>query len=154
MRGNRDGGSMVRHTFRSQKLARYIRVYPMAYRYRICMRMELYGCPNCKLLICVFSFSFLIKIRKNKWSGKLPVLCACLINDISEMYPECVIASWDTLVLLLDAENIEQRVLLDAEKKIECLCKLQTPGKNSGTRYATLCFVKTNVLPTSFLSTD
>ena len=24
-----------------------------------------------------------------------------------EMYPECVIASWDTLILLLDAENIE-----------------------------------------------
>ena len=33
------------------------------------------------------------------------------------MYPECVIASWDALVLLLDAENIEWRVQLDAEKK-------------------------------------
>ena len=28
----------------------------------------------------------------------------------SEMYPECVIASWDALILLLDAENIERRV--------------------------------------------
>ncbi|XP_074639733.1 uncharacterized protein LOC141897950 isoform X2 [Acropora palmata] len=46
MRGNRDGGSVVRHTFRSPKYARYIRVYPVAYRYRICMRMELYGCTN------------------------------------------------------------------------------------------------------------
>ena len=58
----------------------------------------------------------------------------------AEMYPECVIASWDALILLLHAENIERRVQLDAEKKIECLCKLQTPGKN---RYANLCFVKT-----------
>ena len=33
-----------------------------------------------------------------------------------EMYPECVIASWDALILLLDAENIEWRVQLDAEK--------------------------------------
>ena len=33
------------------------------------------------------------------------------------MYPECVIASWDALILLLDAENIERRVQLDAEKK-------------------------------------
>ena len=34
-----------------------------------------------------------------------------------EMYPECVIASWDALIVLLDAENIEWRVQLDAEKK-------------------------------------
>ena len=61
-----------------------------------------------------------------------------------EMYPECVIASWDGLAVLLDAGNIERRVQMDAEKKkIECLCKLQTPGKNSVTRYANLCFVKT-----------
>ena len=33
------------------------------------------------------------------------------------MYPECVIVSWDALILLLDAENIEWRVQLDAEKK-------------------------------------
>ena len=33
------------------------------------------------------------------------------------MYPECVIASWDALILLLDSENIERRVQLDAEKK-------------------------------------
>ena len=33
------------------------------------------------------------------------------------MYPECVIASWDALILLLDAENTEQRVQLDAKKK-------------------------------------
>ena len=36
---------------------------------------------------------------------------------LPEMYPECVIASWDALILLLDAENIERRVQLDAEKK-------------------------------------
>ena len=34
----------------------------------------------------------------------------------SEMYPECVIASWDALVFLLDAENIERGVQLKAEK--------------------------------------
>ena len=34
-----------------------------------------------------------------------------------EMYPECFIASWDALVFLLDAENVERRVQLNAEKK-------------------------------------
>ena len=32
------------------------------------------------------------------------------------MYPECVIASWDAFGFLLDAENIERRLQLDAEK--------------------------------------
>ena len=32
------------------------------------------------------------------------------------MYPECVIASWDALVFLLDAGNVERGVQLDAEK--------------------------------------
>ena len=45
------------------------------------------------------------------------------------MYPECVIASRDAFIFLLDAENIERRVQLDTEKKIKSLCKLQTPGK-------------------------
>ena len=64
-----------------------------------------------------------------------------LVYIDAEMYPECVIAPWDALVFLLEAENIERRVQLDTEKK--CLWKLQTPGKNSVTRYANLCFVKT-----------
>ena len=34
------------------------------------------------------------------------------------MYTEVVIASWDALVFLLDAENVEWRVQLNAEKKI------------------------------------
>ncbi|XP_074639740.1 discoidin, CUB and LCCL domain-containing protein 2-like isoform X2 [Acropora palmata] len=46
MTGNHDGKSVVSHTFIRPVYARYIRVYPMAYRYRICMRMELYGCSN------------------------------------------------------------------------------------------------------------
>ncbi|XP_067043280.1 discoidin, CUB and LCCL domain-containing protein 2-like isoform X2 [Acropora muricata] len=46
LRGNRDGRSVVRHTFTPPVYARYIKVYPVAYRYRICMRMELYGCSN------------------------------------------------------------------------------------------------------------
>ena len=35
---------------------------------------------------------------------------------MTEMYPECIIASWDALIHLLVAENIERRVQLDAEK--------------------------------------
>jgi len=46
MRGNHDGKSVASHTFIRPVYARYIRVYPMAYRYRICMRMELYGRSN------------------------------------------------------------------------------------------------------------
>ena len=33
------------------------------------------------------------------------------------MYPECISASWDALGFLLDVENIERRVQLDAEKQ-------------------------------------
>ena len=32
-------------------------------------------------------------------------LSYCVMKSV--MYPECVIASWDALILLLDAENIE-----------------------------------------------
>ena len=55
------------------------------------------------------------------WSGEFVDVLNNLIPRASplpaEMYPECVIASWDALILLLDAENIERRVQLDAEKK-------------------------------------
>jgi len=37
-------------------------------------------------------------------------------SDHAEIYPECLIAFWDALGLLLDAENIEQSVHLNAEK--------------------------------------
>ena len=43
----------------------------------------------------------------------------------AEMYPECVIASWDALVLYGTKGPIGLR------KKIECLCKLRMPGKTS-----------------------
>ena len=86
-------------------------------------------------------FSHTAYTKKNQFLG-LENWKADLCRN-AEMYPECVIASWDALTLLLDAENIEWRVQLDAEKKIKCLCKLQTPGKNSITRYANLCFVET-----------
>ena len=52
---------------------------------------------------------------------------------IAEMYPECVIASWDALILLLDAENIERRVQLDAEKKLNVYANYKLQEK---TRYA------------------
>ena len=45
------------------------------------------------------------------------------------MYPECVIASWDALVLLLDAENIEQRVHFNAENKIICYANYKLQEK-------------------------
>ena len=51
------------------------------------------------------------------WEAKMKVLPVYNVYAFSEMYPECVIASWDALILLLDAENIEWRVQLDAEKK-------------------------------------
>ena len=50
MSGNNDGRSVVRHTFIPPVYATYIRIHPMAYNNKICLRMELYGCPNCKLL--------------------------------------------------------------------------------------------------------
>ena len=60
---------------------------------------------------------------------------------IWEMHPECVIASWDALVFLLDAENIERWVQLNAEKnRVYANHKLQ---EKTVTRYASLCFVKT-----------
>ena len=65
------------------------------------------------------------------------------IFTASEMYPECVIAFWDALILLLDAENIEQWVQLDAEKKSNVYANYKLQEKNSVTRYANLCFVKT-----------
>ena len=79
----------------------------------------------------------------NVWSLQLWPLLLCMYypwRDV-QVYPECVIASWDALILLLGAENIEWRVQLNAEKKIKCVSKLQTPGKNSITRYANSCFV-------------
>ena len=45
------------------------------------------------------------------------------------MYPESVIASWDALIPLLDAENIEWRVQLDAEKKSNVYANYKLQGK-------------------------
>ena len=55
---------------------------------------------------------------------------------LAEMYPECIIASWDPLIFLLDTENIEQRVPLDAENKIECFRKIINASKK---RHHTIC---------------
>ena len=42
----------------------------------------------------------------------------------AEMHPECVIASWDALVLLLDAyNNYRTKGRIGCRKTIECLCK-------------------------------
>jgi len=88
--------------------------------------------------------------NNNPWRGYLS--CVVLIKNnqigqhryipVEEIYPECVVASWDALILLLDAENIERRVQLDAEKKSNVYAnyKLQ---EDSVTRYANLCFVET-----------
>ena len=47
------------------------------------------------------------------------------------MYPECVIASWDALILLLDAENIEQRAkgLIGRGKKLNVYANYKLPEK-------------------------
>ena len=58
------------------------------------------------------------------------------------MYPECVIASGDALILLLDTENIEWRVQLDAEKKLNVYANYKLQEKQRH-QYANLCFVKT-----------
>jgi len=79
MKGNRDGRSVMRHNFTPPVYARYIRVYPKTYKYRICMRMELYGCLDCKFLICDFSFSFLIKCKLIAWQAA-SFVGACLSN--------------------------------------------------------------------------
>ena len=47
----------------------------------------------------------------------------------AEMYPECIFASSDALILLLDAVNIEQRVQLDAEKKLNVSANYKLPEK-------------------------
>ena len=47
--------------------------------------------------------------RAGSYDGSLLHTWVSLLKFLlfTEMYPECVIASWDALVLLLDAENIE-----------------------------------------------
>ena len=57
------------------------------------------------------------RILRSPMLNKHPAYSQLCLYDYTEMYPECVIASWDTLILLLDAENIERSVQLDAEKK-------------------------------------
>ena len=47
------------------------------------------------------------------------------------MYPECVIASGDALILLLDTENIEWRVQLDAEKKLNVYANYKLQEKTA-----------------------
>ena len=58
------------------------------------------------------------------------------------MYPECVTASWDALILLLAAEKTERRVQLDAEKKSNVYANLQTQEKTAS-HDMQICSVKT-----------
>lgn len=46
--GNTDAEAAVTNTFNPKISARYIRVYPVKYRHKVCMRLELYGLKNCK----------------------------------------------------------------------------------------------------------
>ena len=71
-----------------------------------------------KRLIKIRCSCFLIAlIMVSSTSAFFSICRSKSIRNKAEMYPECVIASWDALVLLLDAENIERRVQFDAEKK-------------------------------------
>ena len=61
--------------------------------------------------------------HKLRWYNKATLLYHPFLllyhyyDEIAEMYSECVIASWDALIPVLDKKNIERRVQLDAEKK-------------------------------------
>ena len=66
--------------------------------------------------------------------------CQCTLTLMStwkfchtfpEIYPECVIASWDTLVFLLDAWHVEHRVQLDAEKKLNVYANYERQEKHA-----------------------
>ena len=48
MAGNTDAEAAVTNTFNPKISARYIRVNPVKYRHKVCMRLELYGLKNCK----------------------------------------------------------------------------------------------------------
>ena len=69
MIGNHDGISVQKRNFSSPINARFIRVHPIAPKGKICLRMELYGCRNRKLLICDFSFSFLVSEKYIAWQA-------------------------------------------------------------------------------------
>ena len=56
MIGNHDGISVEKHNFSSPINAQFIRVHPIAHKGKICLRMELYGCSNRKLLIQYATF--------------------------------------------------------------------------------------------------
>ena len=58
--GNTDAEAAVTNTFNPKISARYIRVYPVKYRLRVCMRLELYGPKNCKLILMSF---YLVPVR-------------------------------------------------------------------------------------------
>lgn len=47
--GNTDVQTAVTNTFNPEISARYIRVYPIKYRLRVCMRLELYGLTKCPI---------------------------------------------------------------------------------------------------------
>ena len=66
------------------------------------------------------------------------------------MYPELVIASWDVLILLLDAENIERRVQLDAEKKLNVYANYKLQEK-AASHDMQLCVSWKQVLSTDWL---
>ena len=47
------------------------------------------------------------------------------------MYPECVIVSWDAVAFLLNAQNIEQRVQLDAEETLNVYANYKHQEKHA-----------------------
>jgi len=65
-------------------------------------------------------------------------------DPTTEMYPKCVIVSWDTLILLLDAENIEWRVQLDAEKKNRMFVQTTNSRKKQRHRMRKFVFHENN----------
>ena len=46
--GNSDGLGTVTNMFRTPLEARFIRIYPLDYKSKMCLRLELYGCKKSK----------------------------------------------------------------------------------------------------------
>lgn len=46
--GNTDGLGIKTNMFDEQVQARYIRIFPLTYNYKMCMKLELFGCRKSK----------------------------------------------------------------------------------------------------------
>lgn len=64
-RGNSDTQTVVENIFPSPISARFVRVFPVSYKYEICLRMELYGCRNGKYFSFLQNLSLPVTVSLN-----------------------------------------------------------------------------------------